>query len=218
MRRVFERSQIKVNLLGPIASIVLVACKRGGLHMRKPIAVAFVIVLLALTASCAYAPPDRYNTQRGAAIGAGVGALLGQAIGHNTEGTLIGLAAGTIFGALVGNAVDQDYQAARDAARMDKAVIYYDRQGSAVEAIPEGFDEETNCHTVTKRIWKDGELVSETIEEVCEDSERYAPPPRIVYRPYPMFYFRYGYRPWPYYGCRPHPRHYHRPHLRGHCW
>ena len=56
--------------------------------------------------SCAAIPIDRYNTQKGAVIGAGAGALIGQALGGNTEGTLIGLAAGTIFGALVGNAVD----------------------------------------------------------------------------------------------------------------
>jgi uncharacterized protein YcfJ len=75
------------------------------------------LALSILLVSCATVPPDRYNTQKGAAIGAGAGALLGQAIGRNTEGTLIGLAAGTILGALVGNAVDQDYQAARDAVR-----------------------------------------------------------------------------------------------------
>ena len=180
--------------------------------MKKSTAAIFFFIVVAFAASCAYAPPDRYNTQRGAAIGAGAGALLGQAIGHNTEGTLIGLAAGTIFGALVGNAVDQDYQAARDAARMDKTVVYYDREGSAVEAVPDSLDQETNCRKVTKRIWKDGELISETIEEVCEDADRYDPPPRIVYRSYPRVYFRYGYPPWPYYGYRHHYRHHYRPH------
>ena len=86
-----------------------------------------ILLFSVLLSSCAPYPPDRYNTQRGAVIGAGAGALLGQAIGRNTEGTLIGLAAGTIMGALVGNAMDQDYQAARDAAANQKPVIYYDR-------------------------------------------------------------------------------------------
>jgi len=49
-----------------------------------------------------------YNTQKGAAIGAGIGALAGQAIGHDTEATLIGTAAGTLLGAITGNAVDQN--------------------------------------------------------------------------------------------------------------
>jgi outer membrane protein OmpA-like peptidoglycan-associated protein len=38
-------------------------------------------------------------------IGAGTGAVLGQAIGRNTESTLVGAAAGTIIGGLIGNQV-----------------------------------------------------------------------------------------------------------------
>ena len=82
-----------------------------------------MITLSLFPMSCAHYPSSRYNTQAGAVIGAGTGALIGQAIGGNTEGTLIGLAAGTILGALVGNAVDQDYQAARDAAMYRRPVI-----------------------------------------------------------------------------------------------
>ena len=140
------------------------------------------LVILSLTlsfflVSCAHYPPDRYNTQKGAAVGAGTGALIGQAIGGNTESTLIGLAAGTILGALVGNAVDQDYQAARDAAQYGKPVIYYDKSGHAVEAIPEGTND-PNCQKVRKRIWENGKLVKETVEEVCG-------PPTPVVRYYP---------------------------------
>ena len=40
--------------------------------------------LVLFTVSCA-TTPERYNTQRGAAIGAGVGALLGQASGYGFE-------------------------------------------------------------------------------------------------------------------------------------
>lgn len=130
------------------------------------------LVLIAVIASCASIPKDRYNTQKGAAIGAGAGALIGQAIGHDTEGTLIGLAAGTVLGALVGNAIDQDYEVAREAAYYDKRVVYYDREGSAVEAIPMGVNQQTNCHKVTKRTWKDGKLIRETIEEVCEGEKQ----------------------------------------------
>ncbi len=169
-----------------------------------------IMVLLlfgVLLASCAHYPPDRYNTQKGAVIGAGAGALLGQAIGRNTEGTLIGLAAGTIIGALVGNAVDQDYQAAREAAAYEKPVIYYDRKGSAVEAIPGPVDDKTNCSKVTKRVWQDGKIVSETVEEVCREPETVLVQPTYVYPPYPPVYFRYHY--WPRaYSYRPY-RYYH---------
>ena len=51
------------------------------------------LILSVFLVSCAHYPPDRYNTQAGAVTGAGMGALIGQAIGGNTQGTLIGLAA-----------------------------------------------------------------------------------------------------------------------------
>ncbi|PKN61568.1 MAG: hypothetical protein CVU57_28855 [Deltaproteobacteria bacterium HGW-Deltaproteobacteria-15] len=141
--------------------------------MKKGLYLTLAIVL-ALVTSCASYSPDRYNTQKGAAIGAGAGALLGQAIGRNTKSTLIGLAGGTILGGLVGNAVDQDRQAAREAAQYQKQVVYYDRNGSAVEAIPGPVSQRGNCRTVTRRTWQDGVIVSETVEEVCSD---YPPPP-----------------------------------------
>lgn len=173
--------------------------------MKKGILLAFVTVL-ALMTSCATYPPDRYNTQKGALIGAGAGALLGQAIGHNTGGTLIGLAAGTILGGLVGNAVDQDYQAAREAAQYQKQVVYYDRNGAAVEAIPGPVDQKTNCRKVTKRVWQNGNMVSENVEEVCSESPPQTvvvqPQPQYVYPPpypYPPPYYAYPY-PYPYPG------------------
>lgn len=184
---------------------------------RKMKRYCLVILMLALPlvlVSCAYYPYGRYNTQAGAVIGAGTGALIGQAIGGNTESTLIGLAAGTILGALVGNAVDQDYQAARDAALYNKPVIYYDRNGRAVEAVPAA-STDPNCRNITKRIWENGELVKETVEEVCEPpAVRYyaAPPPPPYYGWWgwaPSFSFYYG-RPYygGYYGYRPY-HHYH---------
>jgi hypothetical protein len=62
--------------------------------------------------------------EKGALIGAGAGALMGQAIGRDTE------------------------------------------------AIPSEANQQTNCHKVTKRTWKDGELIKETIEEVCEGEKQ----------------------------------------------
>ena len=181
--------------------------------MKKYHLIIIAMTLSCFLVSCAHYPPGRYNTQKGAVVGGGMGALIGQAIGGNTESTLIGLAAGTILGALVGNAADQDYQAARDAAQYNKPVIYYDKNGRAVEAIPEEADD-SNCRKVRKRIWENGELVKETVEEVCTTpaprARYYAPPP-----PPPTYY--YGWWGWPavphfsfYYGrpcCRGYYRH-----------
>ena len=182
--------------------------------MKKYKIAILTLILSFFLVSCAHYPPDRYNTQVGAAVGAGTGALIGQAIGGNTQSTLIGLAAGTIIGALVGNAVDQDYQAARDAARYGKPVIYYDKSGHAVEAIPEGTND-PNCQKVRKRIWEDGELVKETVEEVCGPPApvvRYYPAPP----PPPPYY--YGWWGWPivprfsFYFGQPHHHGYYRHH------
>ncbi|MBE9530912.1 MAG: glycine zipper family protein [Proteobacteria bacterium] len=190
--------------------------------MKKYHLVILILTFSFLIVSCAHYPPDRYNTQVGAAVGGGMGALIGQAIGGNTESTLIGLAAGTIFGALVGNAADQEYQAARDAALYGKPVIYYDKSGHAVEAIPEETND-PNCRKVRKRIWEDGKLVKETVEEVCSSPNpvvRYYPAPP----PHPAYY--YGWWGWPvvprfsFYFGRPHYHgHYrHRPYAYHRGW
>jgi uncharacterized protein YcfJ len=127
-----------------------------------------VVALAAILFLISCGNPNRYNTQRGAAIGAGFGALAGQMIGKNTKGTLIGAGVGTLLGAIVGNAVDQEHQAAVEAAAMDKRIVYYDNKDRAVEAIPGPEDQHTKCRKVTMREWDKGNLVSEKVEEVCE--------------------------------------------------
>jgi uncharacterized protein YcfJ len=135
--------------------------------MKEKILLAIICTLVIGITSCA-SPQHRYNTQRGAAMGAGLGAVAGQAIGRNTEATLLGAGIGTLLGAIVGNAVDQSRQASMEALKTNKRVVYYDNQGGAVEAIPGPMDQHTKCRKVTKRVWDRGTLVSESVEEVCE--------------------------------------------------
>ena len=52
------------------------------------------------------------KTQSGAAIGAGTGALLGQAVGGNTTATLVGAGVGALAGGAIGRNEDN-----KDAAR-----------------------------------------------------------------------------------------------------
>ena len=54
------------------------------------------------------------DAQNGSLIGAGIGALAGQAIGHNTTSTLIGTAVGAGAGYAVGNESDKKKQRNRD--------------------------------------------------------------------------------------------------------
>lgn len=136
--------------------------------MRRILWMLTILAVLATFTSCASIPKDRYNTQKGAAIGAGVGAIAGQIIGRVTEGTLIGAAVGTMLGATVGNAIDQKYQAEREGARTNQRVVYRDNQGGVVEATPVQANPRGDCRQVTTKVWNNGKLVSETIEEICD--------------------------------------------------
>jgi hypothetical protein len=60
-----------------------------------------VVILTVFSAGCDTAGKS------GTLIGAGGGALAGQAIGHNTTGTLIGAGVGAIGGYIVGNEMDK---------------------------------------------------------------------------------------------------------------
>ena len=131
-----------------------------------------MLLALGLFISCAGRHSEHFNTQRGAAIGAGFGALTGQLIGHNTRSTLIGAGVGTLVGAIVGNAVDQERQISREAALTNRRIVYYDEeQDHAIEAIPGPEDQHTKCRKVTKREWDKGYLVSERVEEICEGEQ-----------------------------------------------
>ncbi|MFH2219759.1 MAG: YMGG-like glycine zipper-containing protein [Pseudomonadota bacterium] len=86
--------------------------------------VMITVILSVVVAGCANT--GRYNTQKGAAIGAGAGAIAGQAIGRNTESTLIGTGVGALLGTIVGNYEDQ--RAAELSGRPDPGQANYHEQ------------------------------------------------------------------------------------------
>jgi len=98
--------------------------------MKRVYIIMLVLSIGFFTFSCA---STGYNTQKGAAIGAGIGAIAGQAIGHDTAGTLIGAAGGALAGAILGNAVDQDVTNQKLATR---SPAYASTEGGATEAPP----------------------------------------------------------------------------------
>ena len=71
----------------------------------KNVSIVFCICSIFLLTSCA--DSNMNKGQQGAVGGAATGALVGQAIGHNTEATLIGMAVGTMIGYIVGNEMDK---------------------------------------------------------------------------------------------------------------
>ncbi len=70
----------------------------------KKFSIVFIILCF-IGIGCAN--PGRYNTQKGTAIGTGLGAITGQIIGGDTTSTLIGAGIGGIAGSLIGNSEDQ---------------------------------------------------------------------------------------------------------------
>lgn len=69
----------------------------------KTFGLGVICMALLLGAGCA----TMDKSEMGALGGAGVGALVGQAIGHNTAGTLIGAGVGLGLGYIIGNEVDK---------------------------------------------------------------------------------------------------------------
>jgi uncharacterized protein YcfJ len=65
------------------------------------------LTAIAATAAAGLALGGCNDAQAGGFFGAGAGALLGQAIGHNTTGTLIGAGAGALAGYVIGNESDK---------------------------------------------------------------------------------------------------------------
>ena len=72
--------------------------------MKKFILTCMAIMFLFIM-SCAGTTNQERKTKEGVAIGAGVGAILGQVIGGDTEGTLIGAGIGAALGGVAGNQI-----------------------------------------------------------------------------------------------------------------
>ncbi len=73
--------------------------------MKKYYKIIIAGVLAIFIASCAGTTNTEIKTKEGALVGAGVGAILGQAIGHNRQSTLVGAGIGAALGGLGGSQV-----------------------------------------------------------------------------------------------------------------
>ncbi len=79
--------------------------------MKRQLAMILAGLLLS---ACA---PGTYYTGTGAAVGGGIGAVMGQAVGHSTESTLVGAGVGALIGSVIGSYEDQ---------RVNGAGVYYE--------------------------------------------------------------------------------------------
>ena len=92
----------------------------------------FVAMTLAVAAAAATGCDN--SAKSGALIGAGGGALMGQAIGGNTKGTLIGAGAGALGGYLIGNEMDKERARKEAQARANNPVHQTNQRTDQLEA------------------------------------------------------------------------------------
>ena len=100
--------------------------------MKKILAFTLLILTIAATAQA-----DQYlkinKGIKGLLLGAGGGALAGQAIGRNTESTLIGTTLGTLVGYMVGNEMDKNSIQYRDVGYQPRYEPRYREQPSSYQ-------------------------------------------------------------------------------------
>lgn len=94
----------------------------------KVLAVTVLATLAGFVAGC-----DN-SAKSGTLIGAGTGALAGQAIGHNTEGTLIGAGVGALGGYIIGNEMDKKREQQQAEARAADPAYQQNRRTDQVQA------------------------------------------------------------------------------------
>lgn len=87
--------------------------------MKKTISALMIVALTLTLLSCQGASQQQRGTATGVAVGAGLGAIVGQAIGRDTQGTLLGAAIGATLGGIAGNQIG----------------AYMDRQERELEAV-----------------------------------------------------------------------------------
>ena len=132
----------------------------------KPLVLLVAGILLSASACTTTQGSAPYQ---GAGLGAAVGALSGALLDHHNpwRGAVIGGAIGATLGG--GLSAISSGASARAVAN-GRPVVY--RQGNAVvEATPLDYNQKTYCHKVHKRVWRNGQLVTDRIEEVCEGSK-----------------------------------------------
>jgi len=76
--------------------------------MKSFISTLAILAILSLSACTNMQVQRGKNGQVGGVGGAAAGAIIGQAIGHNTEATLIGAAIGGLLGYVIGNEMDKN--------------------------------------------------------------------------------------------------------------
>lgn len=99
------------------------------------------------------------RTMTGAGVGAGAGGIASVIAGKSGTTAALLIMGGALLGGLIGNTLDQQAQAMSTQP---------ENRGKSIVIVEEGpTNAQTKCRKVTKKVWKDGNRISETTEEVC---------------------------------------------------
>ncbi|MBX6423346.1 YMGG-like glycine zipper-containing protein [Thermosulfurimonas sp. F29] len=145
--------------------------QKGGAAMMKRLGILGIVLVLLLSACVStvqQASPEAKGAGLGAVVGAGLGALIDK--DNPWRGAAIGAAAGAVLG---GGLAHVSRQAELQAARTGRPVTYRTQAGEVVRAEPVSgayYDPRTRteCRKVRKRVWRNGQLIEDRVEEVCE--------------------------------------------------
>lgn len=127
------------------------------------------IMVSSVFVGCAntYQNPNFSNKTTGTLGGAAAGALIGQAIGHNTKGTLIGAAVGSLAG--LGWGAYRDKQEVELQERLRNSNVAISRNGDYLNlTLPGGVTFETNSSSITPSFFEPLNSISEVLSQYPE--------------------------------------------------
>jgi uncharacterized protein YcfJ len=101
------------------------------------------------------------RTMTGAGVGAGAGGIASVIAGKSGTTAALLIMGGALLGGLIGNTMDQQAQAmSTQPENRGKSIVTWTELEDPTNA-------QTKCRKVTKKVWKDGNRISETTEEIC---------------------------------------------------
>jgi hypothetical protein len=130
--------------------------------MRRSL--AWLLILVSITAVVACGSAQRTGGVIGGAVGAVAGGLIAGS-GSRWIGTILGGALGALAGAGIGTLMDQ---ASRQAAYTGRPVQYMAAGGrDRVVSTPIGRDDRTGCVIVRETVYRQGQVLRTGYRQVC---------------------------------------------------
>jgi len=128
--------------------------------------------LLIFTTACGQLQQQHYE---GAGIGTVIGGIAGALLDHKNpwRGGVIGAALGAVFGATI---ADISTRGSHEAYQTGRTVEYHTDDGRGyyrAEPVSDYYyrDPYTKCRKISERVWENGQIVRDTVKEVCESTK-----------------------------------------------